>query len=93
MGKNNNPLKGLFFPHSRGRCAIATRRKTHTELLKRKNTYTPELETPKKRTGQRKRRHSPWETFKRDRSAKYLKGESNREGAIKGVKYDFVRFP
>ncbi len=86
------PLKGVIFSPFQGVENSQSRQgaKRTIELLKRKNTYTPELQTPKNELVRGK------DGIVRGNlngiECEIFEGESNREGAIKGVKYDFVRF-
>ena len=60
------------------------------EMLKRRVRFTPELETPKNELVRGK------DGIVRGNlngiECEIFEGGSNRDGAIKGVKYDFVRF-
>ena len=101
--ENENPLlsgggeiynpKGLYSPPSR-ECEKSQSRtdaaKRTLSALKKRVRFTPEVETPKDEL--RRCEDGNIRGTLNGIETEIFQGESNRPGAIPGIKYDFVRF-
>jgi hypothetical protein len=91
-GEIYNP-KGLYSPPSR-ECEISQSRtdaaKATLSALKRRVRFTPEVEKPKDEL--RRCADGNVRGTLNGIETEIFQGESNRPGAIAGIKYDFVRF-
>ena len=91
-GEIYNP-KGLYSPPSR-ECEISQSRtdaaKATLSALKKRVRFTPEVEKPKDEL--RRCADGNIRGTLNGIETEIFQGESNRPGAIPGIKYDFVRF-
>ena len=91
-GEIYNP-KGLYSPPSR-ECKNSQSRtdaaKATLSALKKRVRFTPEVETPKDEL--RRCEDGNIRGTLNGIETEIFQGESNRPGAIPGIKYDFVRF-
>ena len=101
--ENENPLlsiggeietpKGVFSPPSREYANSQSRTdaaKRTLNALKKRVRFTPEVETPKDEL--RRCEDGNIRGTLNGIETEIFQGESNRPGAIPGIKYDFVRF-
>ena len=92
-GEKIESPKGLSFSPSR-ECEISQSRtdaaKTTLSALKKQVRFTPEVETPKDEL--RRCADGNIRGTLNGIETEIFQGESNRPGAIPGIKYDFVRF-